>query len=244
MPKFPFALLTACSLCAQVALAKPSPAPAPQEVPDAAARATGAEPAKPAAAPDPDAKPEKSKKKGFFGRMFHGGSKEETTDAASEVKPTSAPAPKKHTATQNAAAADTPKPATAKPTTPTVSKPVAAATVEKPVIESAPAVGRKLRKSSHSAVAKPGTAPLTGNEDPALVEKSKYDEAKTRAMQDPEVQRAKEKADTALSEEDGRVALRAYNRALFGKMRELDDSIRERIDTTEEAILKRLSEKP
>jgi hypothetical protein len=72
------------------------------------------------------------------------------------------------------------------------------------------------------------------------VERYKFTEAKRKALEDSAVQDLKVKADTAPSEEEARAGLRAYNKALFGKMRKLDPSIKERIDATEAAILKRL----
>ena len=61
-------------------------------------------------------------------------------------------------------------------------------------------------------------------------------------MEDPHVKSLKAAADDATTDEASRKALRAYNQALFDKMRQLDGSLRERIDRMEAAILKRLGD--
>jgi hypothetical protein len=79
--------------------------------------------------------------------------------------------------------------------------------------------------------------------DPDAIEKAKYNEAKTRALEDSHVKELKQKADTAATEEEGKKALRAYNKALFQKMRSVgDDSIHDRIDRMEAAVLRDLGE--
>jgi hypothetical protein len=94
---------------------------------------------------------------------------------------------------------------------------------------------------------KPAPAPKTdvGVDEEAVtetVERAKFTEAKTKAMEDAEIQELKLKADTAPTEEEARKAMRSYNKALFRKMRSLDPSIKERIDATEAAIMRRLGE--
>lgn len=74
------------------------------------------------------------------------------------------------------------------------------------------------------------------------MERYKFTEAKRQALEDSGVQDLKIKADTAPTEDEARKGLRAYNKALFQKMRKIDPSIKERIDATEAAILKRLGE--
>ena len=72
------------------------------------------------------------------------------------------------------------------------------------------------------------------------IEDARYDYAKARAVNDQSILNLKDKADSATTEEEGRKDLRAYNRALFEKMRKLEPSISERIDRMETAVLKRL----
>jgi hypothetical protein len=74
------------------------------------------------------------------------------------------------------------------------------------------------------------------------MERQKFAEAKRKALEDSTVQDLKLKADSAPNEDEARKALRSYNRALFQKMRGLDPSIKDRIDATEQAIIKRLGD--
>ncbi len=63
-------------------------------------------------------------------------------------------------------------------------------------------------------------------------------------MEDPEVQALKQKADEAVTDDEANKAQRAYNKALFAKMRKLDPLIKERIDRMEAAMMKRLNDQP
>ncbi|MDQ3621651.1 MAG: hypothetical protein M3463_04065, partial [Verrucomicrobiota bacterium] len=83
----------------------------------------------------------------------------------------------------------------------------------------------------------PATAPI---EDVEAVEKRKYEEARTKALEDAELQTLKQKADNAPSEDEARTAMRTFNKALFSRMRQIDPSIKERIDAMEAGVLKRL----
>ena len=78
--------------------------------------------------------------------------------------------------------------------------------------------------------------------DPEKVERWKFSEAKRKAMDDSEVAGLKNKADTAPEGDEARKAMRAYNKALFDKMRKLDPALKDRIDGTEAAVMKRLGE--
>jgi hypothetical protein len=78
--------------------------------------------------------------------------------------------------------------------------------------------------------------------DPNTVEQAKFDAAKAKALEDSEIQELKQKSDAALDETEGPKAMRAYNKALFRKMRSIDPSIKERIDATEAAIMRKLGE--
>ena len=72
------------------------------------------------------------------------------------------------------------------------------------------------------------------------IERAKYAHARSVAAEDEHVRDLKQKAESATSEDEGHKALRAYNRALFEKMRKLEPSITDRIDHMETAVLKRL----
>jgi len=88
---------------------------------------------------------------------------------------------------------------------------------------------------------KPAPEPPAGS-DPDTVEDWKYSEAKRKALEESDVQQLKAKAADAADEAEARRAMRAYNKALFNKMRKLEPTLKERIDGTEAALMKRLGE--
>jgi hypothetical protein len=160
-----------------------------------------------------------------------------TPTRRSRPRPKSTPvaAPEEQSATNAPAAAEKPETNTGKPT--------AEQTPAKPA--------DKKGADKKSAAGDQPPAPEKTKEQKALdeamasgdandIEKAKYDEVKARASADPRVKELKEKADAALTDEEGRKALRAYNKALFQKMRSLDGSIKTRIDEMEAAVMKRL----
>ncbi len=71
-------------------------------------------------------------------------------------------------------------------------------------------------------------------------ERAQYNDIKTKAMGDQKIQAMRDKADAAETVEDQRKASRAYYKALYGKMRELDGNLKGRIDRMEAMTLKRL----
>ena len=78
--------------------------------------------------------------------------------------------------------------------------------------------------------------------DAETKEKYRFEIAKAKAMEDAQVKGLKAKADEAASDEESRTALRAYNKALFEKIRRIDSGVSERATRMEAAILRRLSE--
>ena len=84
--------------------------------------------------------------------------------------------------------------------------------------------------------------PSTDNADAEVVEKQKYDQAKAKAVADPKIQELRGKADLAASEEESRKALRDYNKAMFKRMKEIDPSIKDHLDSMEAAVMSRLGE--
>jgi hypothetical protein len=82
--------------------------------------------------------------------------------------------------------------------------------------------------------------PPPENADAEVQEKYRYEAARAKALEDPRVQELKNKADEAANDDESRKAQRAYNKALFNKMRSVDSSIKERADRIEASILKRL----
>ncbi len=113
-----------------------------------------------------------------------------------------------------------------------------------------PAPGKKGAKGAKAATPAPEEKPLSKEQlavkeamaggDAETIEKARYDEAKSRAQEDARVRELRQKADDATTEDEGRKALRAYNKALFQKMRSLEPAIKERADRMEAAVLKQL----
>jgi hypothetical protein len=101
-----------------------------------------------------------------------------------------------------------------------------------------PAPVKKPGKTRPVADAK--NIPPTTSAEAEVQEKYKYDMAKAKALTDPEVLKLKEKAESAVSEDEARKAQRAYTKALFNKMRSIDGSIKERADRIEAGIIRRL----
>jgi hypothetical protein len=83
-------------------------------------------------------------------------------------------------------------------------------------------------------------APKAASKDP-LAEDERFNIARKTASEDPKVKELREKADQAKNEDSGSKAMRAYLRALYGKMRALEPSLEERINLTEAAALKAVS---
>ena len=107
-----------------------------------------------------------------------------------------------------------------------------------PVPAATPSPVRKTGKTRGTAEAK--NVPPPPSADDEVQEKYKYDMAKAKALTDPAILKLKEKADSAVDEDEGRKAQRAYTKALFDKMRSIDGSIKERADRIEAGILRRL----
>ena len=73
-------------------------------------------------------------------------------------------------------------------------------------------------------------------------EKVRYNETRTKALADPNVLKLQEKADSAMGEEEQKTASKAYYKALYAKMRSLDPTLKEHIDRTEAATLRRIEQ--
>jgi hypothetical protein len=120
----------------------------------------------------------------------------------------------------------------AEDTTETTDTPKPAAT---PAPKSAGRKGQRGAKTTAAAAVEPGP-----DADPEAKEKFRFDKVKAEAAADPTVQELKQKADSAATDEEARSAQRAYNKALFNRMKKIDDSLSDRIDQMEAAVLKRL----
>jgi hypothetical protein len=72
----------------------------------------------------------------------------------------------------------------------------------------------------------------------------RFQAAKAKALQDQHLQDLQSKADSATGD-DAKNAMRRYYRALYEKMREIDPTIKDRVDRTEAATMRRVeSESP
>jgi len=94
-----------------------------------------------------------------------------------------------------------------------------------------PAVQAKQLQSSNATIAQDAR------------EKVRYSQVRSKALEDPTVLKLQDKADTATSDDEQKAASKQYYKALFDKMRELDSSLKDRIDRTEAATLRRLEKK-
>lgn len=147
--------------------------------------------------------------------------------ADSEAKPDDTASPEKTEKPEKPGPTDVPAPDVRKP-------------VGKRGKGHAPAATPSAKSTSREQEA---VARATAGGDPDAIEKAKYDEVKSRAAADTHVLELRDKADSATTEEDGRKALRAYNQALFQKMRHLDSTLEPRIDRMEKAVLHQLEKK-
>lgn len=227
--------------------ASPSPA--------AAAASPAATPA-PTAAPSETPKPSKSRK--GHGKRRH------STRAAESPEPspqaTAAPAP---TATPAPTVAPTPE-STSTPAPTVAPTPTAAPTPK----------GKKGRKSKHgkpTPTPDAGGLPQQADATPAsplsepnpfvptpaapgpdveseadhdAQERTKFNAVKAKALEDDSVLGLKEKMDTASSADEQAKASKVFYKALYNKMRNLDPSLKERIDRMQALTSKRLEENP
>jgi hypothetical protein len=214
----------------QKAAATPAPAPFAPKKETQASKPENSRPAEGSA--------DASKKPGFIGRMFGKGKKEEPEATApaqnTTPKPTTKSAPTATPKNPGAAGADTGRKA---------ADAAVGAEGASNAAERAPSVA--LQKLKRGAKNTPPTQQNKANDeegDPEELEKKRYDQAKAKATEMPEILALKEKADNASTDEESRRALRTFNRALFAKMRQLDPSIKDRADRIEAAIMKRLND--
>ena len=75
-----------------------------------------------------------------------------------------------------------------------------------------------------------------------IEEECRYEAAKAEALDDPQVKELKTKANEAIGENEERRTSIAYNRMLFKKMRQIDQSLAERVGLVEAAIVKRFNQ--
>jgi len=95
---------------------------------------------------------------------------------------------------------------------------------------------------SQSATESVDTVPtitISGGNDPA---EARYEQAKSKAKEDPAVKALKARADQAATEDEARQASVAYNKALFRKVREIDREAADHASAVEFAIIRRINQ--
>jgi hypothetical protein len=218
------------------AVDKPGSKPTPKPVLLAAAQP-------PASTTEPMSTP-LPKKPSFFQRVFGGRKRGASATPNPAASPTPTPTPTPHKSARKPAATPAPEPesgkpgATPKPDAPKVAP--AGDTGEK--VPSTPSPKKTATSKTAGAEPKKPVNEPPADADPDVKERFRFDQAKAKAVEDSQVKNLKAKADNAATEEDSRKALRAYNKALFEKIRKIDSGVSDRADRLEAAILKRLSE--
>jgi hypothetical protein len=196
--------------------------------------------------------PTPAPKRGVLGRIF--GKKPTPTPAPTPqpvvaAKPKPRPRPKARPAAQPeettpAAVAETPKPAGAS-TPPAGDQPPKPAGTADPAAttepSAAPAGEQPKNTAKNTKPGKPGKNTPKPAETANLDEATKYQNARTAALEDEKIKDLKNKADSAISEDEAQRTSLAYNKALFRKIRDLDPSIDAYVDKLEQAMMKRLS---
>jgi hypothetical protein len=184
-------------------------------------------------------------KRGFWDKVLGRKGKVEQTPQPATPAPT--PKPKRVKAKKEKAATTEPQPPEkpAEKPAPTEPKPEKTEPREAPESKAPPAPKatpspKTPKGSKRSDNVKPAAAEEEAN--PQESEDAKFKAAKAKALEDPEIQELRQKSDAALDPEEGRKAMRAYNKGLYRKMRSIDPSIKERIDATESAIMRKLGE--
>lgn len=103
-----------------------------------------------------------------------------------------------------------------------------------PAAASAP----RISSSTEGKTAKRGGAKKTLE---AKTEDELFSAVRLQALEDPSVGELRAKADKARDKDSGIAATKAYLRGLYGKMRDLEPGLKERIDLTENAAIQGLS---
>jgi outer membrane biosynthesis protein TonB len=135
----------------------------------------------------------------------------------------------------------TPVPATPAPT-PAPTKKVSAEPkkpeqpVQRPATEQEP----KPRKTQPTP--KPVAKKAVKSVEDDSAEKERFNAAKKKAIEVERIRELKAVADNAMGEDEGRKALRTYNKALYEEMRKIDPEITDRINQIEAAIMRRLAD--
>lgn len=79
-------------------------------------------------------------------------------------------------------------------------------------------------------------------EDQDAKDKARFHELRAQALQDPAIKALRDKADTTTGDA-GKEAEKAYDKALFDKVKQLDPSVSDYVDRVEKFTLDRLNGK-
>ena len=192
----------------------------------------------------PSATPAPEKKRPWWTIFEHHEKKPQAQPSPSPA-PSATPARRKHRVRSEAAAQPSASPGVA----PAEQPPNPA---ETPAPEATPAPQKKQKNGGMTSQVPFVPAGPTGNtEEPVVETKSPIEEeaeetnhfqaAKAKALQDKQVQELQAKADNATGDEV-KPALRRYYRALYDKMEEIDPKVKDRIERTEAATLRRVEQ--
>jgi hypothetical protein len=167
-------------------------------------------------------------------------------NAAAQATPSASPTPHKHRAkpqAETATGADLSKPpaevGSGETATPTPAKAEATPQKEK---ESGMTSQVPFVPTGPGDTGDQQTAPVVETKSPVEIEAEEtahFQAAKKKALEDQHVQELQAKADSAMGDE-AKAASKRYYKALYDKMREVDPSVKDRIDRTEAATLKRV----
>ncbi|MGC3990079.1 MAG: hypothetical protein QM796_10450 [Chthoniobacteraceae bacterium] len=136
----------------------------------------------------------------------------------------------------------TPKPRRKPRPTPTPEETPAATPAPKKS-DDAPTTGMNapLPFSPEATATKPeANSSLPAGIDNEVVIKARYSAVKSQALEDKDILALQDKADAARDPDTQRSLTKAYYRALFDKMRDIDPTLKDRIDRIEAATIKRL----
>ncbi len=213
----------------------------------AAAKKTDSAPKPKIVAPAPTPEP----KRGVMSRIF--GKKPTPTPTPAPtpqpvVKPKAKPRPKPK-ATPAPVEGTTPAPAPGETPTPESETPKPEA--PKPEAGTPPAEADPAKPPAETTegeqpktTGKPGKPPKGTKPqppEPVLDDATKYTNARTKAVEDAQIKELKNKADSAIAEDEAHRASVAYNKALFRKIRQLDPSLEGYVEKLEDAMMKRLN---
>lgn len=181
---------------------------------------------------------------------------EKKPEAQASPAPSPSPAHRHHArstaATAEAGASPSPQATPPPETMEKPAKPSPTPEEPKPAAEATPAPKEKHKTSGMTSQVPfvPGgppeqqEAPLVETKSPVeeeAEESSRFQAAKAKALQDTRVRELQAKADGATGD-DAKAASRRYYRALYEKMREIDPTVKDRIDRTEAATMRRVEQ--